>query len=75
MKNLFNKGIKLHFSRQGFFSILAVVLIIIIVGLVIYLSTFLISNFGTALELGGEGVPKEQFDIKGFETLNLVKPQ
>ena len=66
---------KLHISRQGFFSILAIILIILIVGLVIYLSTFLVTNFGTALEFGGENIPKEQFDIKGFETLNLVKPQ
>lgn len=60
-------------TRQNMFSLLAFVMVIGIIGFSIYCAVFLVTKFDTALELSGPGVPAQRFDIKGFETLDLIR--
>ncbi len=65
------KQLKEKFGHQMGFLIAAVILTIITVGLSIYFLTFLVSNLTNVLNVKTSPVSTKQFDIKGFEKLNL----
>jgi len=59
--------------REGILFVLAGVLAILTIFLVSYLTLNLLSNLNKALNIELAPVSATQFDIEGFEKLNLVK--
>ncbi len=60
-------------DKQYIFLVVAAVLLIVVVALVVWGLGFLISNFTEALTEPVSSMPLLQFDIEGFERLNLVR--
>ncbi|MDI6734040.1 MAG: hypothetical protein QMD50_00910 [Patescibacteria group bacterium] len=59
--------------RQWIFPLAAIFFIIFIFGFIIYSSGFLIANLNQALNADVKAAQPVQFDIEGFEKLNLIK--
>ena len=73
MKKFFSKFFAVKSSsRQTLFYILAIFLFLIAGGFVISNFLFLISNFNEALLESPPLPPPLQFDIEGFEKLDLI---
>lgn len=64
---------KLRYSKQNRFYFAAFFLLIIIVGLSIYLLTFLITNLNIALSSEKNVTLTPNFEIEKFESLNLIQ--
>ena len=60
-------------SHQIKFSVLALVMLLVVAGLVVYLSTFLITQLNRGLQTQFTPAPAPKFDIAGFKKLNLGK--
>ncbi|MDO8557368.1 MAG: hypothetical protein Q7R98_02805 [Candidatus Jorgensenbacteria bacterium] len=58
-------------DHQAIFLTGAVLLGLITIGICAYLLTFLVSNLSGVLNVTTPPPPTKQFDIKGFEKLNL----
>ncbi|MDI6820757.1 MAG: hypothetical protein QMD65_01080 [Patescibacteria group bacterium] len=64
---------KIRIIQQWIFPLAVVILIIFISGFIIYSSGFLISHLNKALNVDVKAASPIQFDIEGFEKLNLVR--
>lgn len=61
------------FDNQMTFLIGAILLSLIVIGISIYLLTFLVSNLSDVLSVKAKPAQTKQFDIQGFEKLNLTR--
>lgn len=59
--------------KQYIFLVMAVVMLVIVGGFVIFSLNFLVSNFNDVLLLQSTSPPVLKFDIQGFEELDLIK--
>lgn len=59
-------------SRQTLLYVLAGVLGIAMIGTMVWLSSFLVSNVNQALSPNAQAVEHVSFDIEGFEKLHLL---
>lgn len=64
---------KIEFTRRTLFYVLGVAMVAAVGGLIIWLSTFLANRLNTALTSDPDVAPRVQFDIEGFEKLELTK--
>ncbi len=60
-------------GKQYVFLVIAVVMLVIVGGFIIYSLNFLISNFDDVLLPQSTSPPVLKFDIQGFEELSLIK--
>jgi len=67
------KELKEKLNNQMLFFVMAIVMVLITLSLSIYLLMFLVSNLGQVFTINARPVPTQQFDIQGFEKLNLIK--
>lgn len=64
---------KIEFSRRTLFYALAVLMMALVGGVIIVMATFLANRLNTALTVDPNIAPHTQFDIAGFEKLQLTK--
>lgn len=64
---------KLKFSRRLVFYLLGVVMVVAVGGIIVWMATFLAERLNTALTTDPNLVTHTQFDIQGFEKLQLTK--
>lgn len=73
MNGLMKKLSSLRTSKQLLFSLLAVVMLLLIAGVVVNTSMFLVKHLNRALTATPAPAPAVKFDIEGFEKLQLTK--
>ena len=60
-------------GKQFVFLVMAVLMVVLIVAFVILTFAFLLSRFESVLNQDSVIVPPLEFDIQGFERLNLLQ--
>ncbi|MBI2278601.1 MAG: hypothetical protein HYU81_00885 [Candidatus Brennerbacteria bacterium] len=64
---------KIKLTRRTLFSALGMVMAVVVVGVIVWLSTFLANQINEALTADPHAAPSVRFDIEGFEKLQLTK--